>query len=320
MKKLLLLCAGLALFASVISVMLWRDLRAERDLNAGLQMRLAEAEARAARPVPVAAARPAMATVAAGTRPETTSTATAPAAPAQPPAVINAVLNQREMLKDPEYRKARLSMMRMQLPEQYPDLAEELGLSPEQAGRLFDLLAENQLEMSSNAIIAGPNGQIDQAQVQEMSRIQQELRTRQESALTSLLGDARYGKWQEYQQTQSARQRVTQLGRSMDAMGLPLTSAQKKPLTELMVAEQARQRQEQQAMARELRPTPGQPFDPQAQSRLREENLKRQAESNRRVLDAAAAYLNPRQLELFRESVEGQLAMNRAASRMQSGF
>ncbi len=58
-------------------------------------------------------------------------------------------------------------------------------------------------------------------------------------------------------------------------------------------------------------------MDAQTAMGLREETLKRQTESNRRLVDAAAIYLNAQQLDLFRESLEGQLALNRASLRLQ---
>lgn len=322
MKKLLLACAGLALFASVMSVMLWRDLRAERELNAGLQARLAEAEAMAPRPValPPATSRPPVVASVADARPEPASTEQRPAPVAQPVYVTS--INQRDMMKDPEFRKARLVQLRLQMPERYPGLAEYLDLSPEQADRLFDQLAENELEMMNvTALIIGANGQIDQAQAQEMARQQQQMRAQQDAALGAVLGDARMGQWRDYQQTQGARQRVTQLGRTLEGMGMPLTAAQRRPLTEAMVAEQMRQQQEQLAISRELRATlaqnPGGQPDPQTQARLQEENYRRQVESNRRLLDIASAHLTARQLELYRSQLESQLTVNRISSRMQ---
>ena len=318
MKKLLLGCAGLALFASVMSVMLWRDLRAERELNAGLQARLTEAEARGARPMALPLPTGRLPTAPAATaRPEPAATE-ARAAPSPQTFVPSGRIIERDMLQDPEYRKARLTQIRLQLPERYPGLAEELGLSPEQADRLFDLLAEHQLESTSTPLIVGANGQIDQTQLQERQRQQQELRARQDAALTAMLGDARMDKWREYQQTQAPRQQVMQLGRTLDAMGMPLSAAQRRPLTEAMVAEQTRQRQEQMAMSRELAASlgPGGPRDPQTQARLQEENFRRQADSNRRLLDVAATHLTPRQLELYRSQLESQLTVNRVSTRV----
>lgn len=328
MKKLLLGCAGLALFASVMSVMLWRDLRTERELSAALQSRLAEAEARTTPAVlPAATARPAAAT-AATTAPINTSRSEPniiqplPAAQNAQTFVPNVGVTQRDLLKDPEYRRARLAQLRMSLPETNPGLAEELGLSPEQADRLFDLLAENQLEMSTNIGVAlRPNGEIDQALVQEMQRQRQELQTKHEATLAAMLGDARMSKLQDYQQTLGSRQRVLQLGRTLGAQGQPLANAQIGPLAEVMAAEQKRQQQDQQAMQRELRAGPqqgpGSQMDPQTQARLLEENFRRQAESNRRLIDAMAPHLTARQLELYRSQLDNQLTVNRISSRLQ---
>lgn len=302
MRKPLLLCAALALAAGVVSIVLWRELRAERDFSAGLQVQLEAAEPDAPGPTtlfPVAAP-----TAPASVRPATTASA---------PAVLSA-LNERERLKDAEYREARLLRLRLQVPETHPGLVEELGLSAEQAEELFDLLAEIGLESASGPILVpGANGSLDAEQV----RHAHEMQTRHESRIASMLGDATYARWQEYQESQPARLRVVQLSRSMEAAGVPLTSAQMKPLTDLLLADHAHQRQERRATL--FAPGPnGQPADAQAAARLQEERMMRQSESNRRLVDVAAAYLDARQLDLFRKSLDAQLAMNRASSRLQS--
>jgi hypothetical protein len=211
------------------------------------------------------------------------------------------------MLKDPDYRKARLAQMRLRMPDIYPGLAEALGLSPEQSDKFFDLLLQGELDQASNNIVPGPDGLIDTAQLQAQQMAQREAKAKQEAALASMLGNAGYARWQEYQQTQSARQQVNQLGRTLAAAGMPLTSAQMKPLIDAVVAEQSRLREDRRATLINA---------PARTLQASEVALDRQAESNRRILDVAAGHLDARQLELFRASLEAQLGMNRATSRL----
>ncbi len=163
-------------------------------------------------------------------------------------------------MKDPEYRKLRLAQLRSNMERNYPGLAEELGLSEKDTGKLYDLLAENQMAMTIDSSILGANGTQDQAAIQQIIQRQQAQQREQETAVRTLLGDSKYSQWQEYQQTRPARTRVMSMNSQLSQAGMPLTDAQSKALTTVMIAEQQRQRQDQQALSRLI--TGGNPNDP----------------------------------------------------------
>lgn len=315
MRSLTLACAGLALMGGVMSVHLWRELRAERELTAQLRSEMGILRAAALpvppdggvqpqRPIPEVLRAPAPAP----------QTAAAPAGnPPQPVADVQRLLeNRRELLKDPEYRKAALTQARLGLPQRYPGLAEELGLTAEEADRLFDLLAENQMDMSSltSSIPIGANGAADTAALQDANRHRLELQRQLEQQLQTELGSNRYAQWQEYQQTLGPRTQVVQLGRMLESEGVPLNADQSRPLIAAYAAEQKRQIED---MRRLLGSGPISPADRQ---RLQEEQLRVQADSNRRLVEAARSHLNARQVEALQASLDQQLAMNRASNRM----
>ncbi|MEO6080620.1 MAG: hypothetical protein ABIQ86_12680 [Steroidobacteraceae bacterium] len=317
MRNVLPVCAGLVVISGVVSANLWLQLRTERQRTADLSTQLKEAKvARVsmAQPQRIDAAPAATPSTAAVS--ETKADAPAPAKPTQVNTVqgiVNSLTQEKELLKDPEYRKARLAMQRINMARNYPGLVEELGLSEKDADRLFDLLAENQLVMNSEASFSiGANGQPDQAAFQERMRKQQELQRQQEESVAALLGPGKYAQWQDYQQTRMPRMQATSLGAQLAQVGQPLSEAQHKALTTTLIAEQKRQREDSQSMARNINRA-----DPQAVAQLQEEAMKRQEQSNRRILEAAASSLNPRQLDALREQYEMQAAMNRASSRLQ---
>jgi hypothetical protein len=321
MRHLTVITSVVAVFSTTVAVVLWGQLSTERANNAALQARLADAGvAAAAAPTVQSAATTPSSGVASEPAKPTGTVAPAPAAvasSAQPVRITTNYPSERDMLKDPEYRKARLAQMRLSLTQGYPGLAEAMGLSPDETDRLFDIIAENQLEQQSSAIILSSNGQVDQTQIAEMARNNQMMQTKLEESIRGQLGDARFAQWQDYQTNQRpARMQVAQYGRTLEAAGVPLNSAQMRPLTELMVAEQARRRAEQMAMVRQLPQNSSQPMDSSVQARLQEESLKLQADSNKRLLDAAAAHLDARQIEALKASFEQQLAMSRASSRL----
>ncbi len=305
MRNLMLVCSALAITSSIVSLNLWRDLRAERELNSQLRERPENSRS----PAPALTAAPLLTTPA-----KTENVSVSKAQLSTPAAAVNLnnlVLNERDMLKDPEYRKARLAQIRLSLPQTYPGLAEALGLSPQEADKLFDLLAKNQMEMQANTppIV---NGQSDQQAVREMDRVRQDAQQRLNDSLLATLGDSRYRQWQDYQETRPGRQRAVQLSRTMEAIGEPMSDAQMRPLTTALVAEQKRQRDDMQAMVHDVSQF-GQP----SAEKMQEESFKRQAESNRRVIEAATPYLSARQLGTLKETLDQQLAMSRASSRMQ---
>jgi hypothetical protein len=323
MRNLMLVCAGLALFSGVVAVNLWRELRAERVVTTELRAQLLGSQAApwvpasAGAPVNQPASGEMLASQSAAAKPEPAAIAEgdkpAPQA-AQNTDVTRFVFNQQEMMKDPEYRKARLAQTRMSLPQNYPDLVEELGLTPEEADRLFSLMAENQLEMSDLSMAAATINGVppDPAAMEDVNRRRPEMQRRHDDALMSMLGSSRYSQYQDYQQTRPARQQVLQLSRALEGVGMPLTAEQSRPLTAAYIAEQKRQREEIQRLASSNTRQLG----PQEQARMLEERYEQQAESNRRLLDTAKAHLSSQQLETLQASLDQQLAMNRASSRL----
>jgi hypothetical protein len=220
---------------------------------------------------------------------------------------------ERDLMKDPEYRKLRIAQQRSNMERNYPGLVEALGLSEKEADRLFTLLAENQVAMSAESMLLTANGNPDQAAMEEMSRRQQAMQREQEDSLRAMLG-GKYGQWQEYQQTRSSRTRVTSMGSQLAQAGMPLTDAQSRALTTALIAEQQRQRQSPPLMPQ----TAGlNPNDPDFRVKMMEESMKRSEENNRRMLDAAAPHVSARQLAALREQFDQQASMSRISMRMQ---
>jgi hypothetical protein len=317
MRQLTLVLAILAVFSSSLSVVFWRQLHAERGTSDALRAQLEQSEARAATLAAAARAVPAV------TQRQVAGSEAKPAEPAEKPAanansIVSTLLNSNELLKDPEYRKARLAQLRLTLPQSYPGLAEFLGLSADEADKLFALLAENQLEQMSTSLVVGTDGKVDQAQLQERMRVAEQQRAKLNGALASLLGSTRAAQYTQYEQTErSPRMQVANYNRTFESAGMPLSAAQTSAFVEAMKAEQNRQRDDSQAMLREFGPTPQFTTDPQLRARIQEESSKLQIESNRRLADAAAAFLNPRQVEAMRAQINQQAAITRASNRLQ---
>jgi hypothetical protein len=285
-----------------------------RQLGESQAVRSASAGSNQSTPLPVAVDASPSASIAAVVPAVPAEAPKANDRPASPAAdVARIITNQQEMLKDPEYRKARLAQARMSIAQTYPGLIEELGLTPDEADRLFDLLAESQMEMNDVSMLAATINGVppDPAAMEDSSRRRQEMQRRQDEQLTAMLGSSRYAQWQDYQQTRAPRMQAMQLGRTLEGIGAPLTSEQSRSLATAYIAEQKRMRDENLRMVNASRTT-----TPMDQERLMEERFKLQADSNRRIIDAARPHLNSRQLEALQASLDQQLTMNRASSRM----
>jgi hypothetical protein len=293
MRNLTLVCAGLAAVVGIVSVNLWLELHSERQISAQLR----------AQPAPQAEPQPTPSPAPAAAQPEPAQPppAEAPAAGASPaitalPTPAIRAVNITEMLTDPEVNKTMLAQLRSMVPQQFPGLVEELGLTQEEADQLFNLLAEGGLSMTAATLSAG-GGQADAAAMQEAARARQESERTQEVSIAALLGASRYGLWREYQQTRTIRILSVQTSRTMEALGQPLSAAQSRHLTQAFIAENKRQREETQGQ------------NPVSA-------VGDQAEKNRRIIEAAASQLTAQQLEALRTTLQQQQTSGQANARM----
>lgn len=322
MLNLLRIGTGLAFVLAIACGILWRELRDERELTAQLRLQVtapAMGDRGEPQPSPGANERPgsaAPASVKPGdpTVPVVVNAAQVNTAPsALPDRVLFSAGIEGDLMKDPEYRKARLAQAKMNLRRNYTDVSEEVGLSARETEQLFDILAEMETG-SSLSMVLGSDGQPDRQAMEEMQRNRQELRRKQQESVQALIGPGRQAQWQDYQLSLSARSRATSMTSMLAASGQPLTDAQLRPLTKALIAEEKQVRLEQQSAPRETGP-----MNAQSAARMQEQSIKHQEESNRRYLETAAAYMSPQQVALVRDVLAQQIAVSRASLRVQLG-
>jgi hypothetical protein len=312
------LAVCLVLTGGIVTANLWRELHAERQSTAALLAELggstrhvtvADAP-RVETPPPPSAPMPAPAPA----TPQKEAVKAPATTVALPTAIAGGVrMSEQDLLQDPEFRQARLAMLRTSIAQGYPGIAEELGLTKEEADRLFDLLAESELAMSAElGIITPPSDDASAAAaIAEANRRWRAVQGRQSQALQAMLGDARYAQWRDYQQTRQIRLQASSYATALAGAGAPLDSTQLRTLTTAMVGEHKSMEQDILSLARAVDPAnPG--TREQAQKALQD----RQAASNQRVLDAAASKLNAQQLGLLRAQLEQQEAIKNAAARV----
>jgi hypothetical protein len=182
----------------------------------------------------------------------------------------------------------------------YPDLAQQLGISPEQEQVVYGILSQQQLDVHA-AVVTGPDGQITEQSRREMD----EIWARHNADVAAYVGSAAWRRWQEYETTLDARREVSGIVLSLVFRGQPLAESQKGPLLNDMIAEQQRRAQEEQ-----LRTYPN--MDQRAKIEADIQNLKGREESYQRIMSSAKVYLTPAQHQMIQESMTQQIQSKRA--------
>ena len=308
MRKSSVLLAAVGVLCAASAAWSWWQLRAERQRVATLEQQLASMPATpqsAVLPVPAALASSA---------PAPAPTA-APASPADPEAarekeVRNMIrasqVREREMMKEPDYRKARVDEMRRRLAPLRADAIRVAGLTPEQADRLVELQVERTLHYWE--VVQEPGQQPTQAEQAEMARFSEN----QQAELRALLGTEKYERWNLYQASAEERAEVSQFRASLTGTE-PLNDRQADALAEAMYAERQRRTQEYEEYVKSAGITDRNIVSPQ--DRQRWLDLEKQA--NQRILDAVAGTLSPAQLASLDESRATRLVPVENALRMQ---
>jgi hypothetical protein len=317
MKVLMMAIGALLVISGIVSVNLWRALRTEHLKNTHLTTQLAEASMTPRTPAnsaqEVAAPAPAAgvsgspaATVAAPLLVDNVAVLKSTEAAVSAGAVAAAKgTGDTQLMKDPEYRKAQLTMTRLRLAQSNPGLAETLGLSEKEANHLFEVMAETQMNRSAEGAVVMARAGMANAPA-ALNELLRNTAGREDPARAAL-GEAKYAQYQEYQRNvRPALQQVASIGSSLDAAGQPLNDSQTRALTAAMMTEQQRLRQEA-AMPRPI-PNPG---VPRGMADTLTESANRQQESNRRILEASATALNAAQLEVLKLQFEQQDATRR---------
>ncbi len=325
MKNLLLVVTALLAISGIVSAILWGDLRTERQTNAELSSQLArQGSVSRASATPAVLAQP-VATPQPAAIPEAP---VAVAKPTPPPldsevlmsAMTAAILGgsisatggigDRDLLKDPEYRKAQLTQARLRLALGNPGLVETLGLSRTEADHLFDVMAETQLKLTdqfTEMVVKAAGATPSIAAMREVA-------SGREDPVRAVLGEARYARYQEYQRNaKPVLTRVSSLGYTLNSASQPLNDSQARALAAAILTE--RQRQEAVAASR---PNPG-PGVPRNAADTMAEYRKTEEESRRRVIAAVSPHLNFAQIDVLQKENEQQIASARQAdARLQS--
>jgi hypothetical protein len=238
-------------------------------------------------------------------------------APSDPTNMRERFVNQqRALMKDPEYRTALLKQQRMMMGRQYPYLAEDLELTPEQTEQLLDLLAEQQIESMQETNAIDPSTlQSDPSAMTQYQQAMEERRKANEAALTEAIGVEGMQRWQDYQRTMGSRFRAVQLSEALRTSGMPLRTDQEKALRLALADHEKQMQQEAESFASQFNTGAGSTL--KGRLKIEEEQLERTAKYYERARTSVAGILTPEQLDQYKSIHEQELAMRRAQLRVQ---
>lgn len=312
MNKAVVLLIITLLAASLACLHLVRTLRQERAQNAVLEADLAVLKAeRSARSALLGSAR---AKEPGPSRERAAASASQPSSTDTPQFTVEqstlapadaGVQSEQERLQDPAYREALRAQLRGSLPALYPGLAAALNLSREESERLFDLLADQQIQEIEQPIFAEWETTNPPA-YQEAQRRLQERQQQQQADLEMQLGPATYEKWTAYRQTLGERQTVVSLQSSLALAGAPMSVDQTEAALAALIAQGGRQ--SAALAAQDSADANASPASDRWFAQLQDEH--------ERMLAAMKPVLTPEQYAHFEKQLADELAMGRASAQL----
>lgn len=314
MRSLVILLSGLLVMSGLLSVKLWKDLQTERNaiatsLNQAPGEQVSSGSSRLASRSAAAGSATAQQAVACNVDaeddrlPTEEFVARMEALVAKIPATILGTPQDKDLMRDEEYRRARLAQVRITEAYSNPGLADALGLSEAEANSLFERMAQHQVDAIAE-ISNTPKETLVGAALFDMTRRHG---VAQENQVRAQLGETRYALLQDYRRdTRPGLLRLANISNMLLSAGHPLSDAQSQALAAVVQGEQQRRRQ--QASLPASRSTPAAPKSP---AQAMEESQNRREAEDRSFLEAMAPNLTAAQLEVLRKQLEQQGTTNR---------
>lgn len=293
MKNVLL--AVCVVLAGAGSVWLWKDLREQRTQGSELAGRIAVLEGAPGAAGPAATSAPQESAE------EAISTTPGPAGPQQNPQANprqGDVAATMSAMQTPQGQNMVNALMRSMLAQTYPDIAEGMDMSQQEADALFELLARHQSEQTADSMSL-VTAQEPAARIETQRRLS-DLARKQQAELQAHLGD-RYGRWEDYRAMAAVRQVVNTIKASLAATGNPLSDEQTEKLVVALAPEQKRLLNDEYARSISAATIESPNYV--------QESLSRTVDGQRRMVELARPHLTAEQFRLYSQQMEQQLAM-----------
>ena len=147
----------------------------------------------------------------------------------------------KKMFTDPNSKKMMRNMQMMGVKMMYSDLAKELGLNPDQAGQVMELLGDRQMALTTQGMKIFDGKDADAAKTAEMGREIESAKAEFDGQLESILGKDGMAKLSDYEKSVGDRMQIQQYKQAFAANGLPLDDNESAGLLTIMKEERASQ-------------------------------------------------------------------------------
>ena len=315
MQRSTVLLLVVALSSAGICAGLWRELRAERALNAALSDRLNAALANSTASQPVAdhpveshsAMAPVAASAASPQVPAAAGSAIGESPRPAPGAYDDWQARQRRLMNDPRFREAFREQQRLQLAARRENFIRLLGFTPEQADAVIDLSIERQIAWrESNMPMASENApQLQKEQLEAQERAYQ-------TKLRELLGDDKSAQLRTYMDSRQVRMQVDQFRTQLTGADA-LRDDQVEPLITALHQEQSQMQQDLEDYRTSFSADDNSEASQRKFSDRQVELLKA---AHQRMHSAAAAILSSSQLDKLDAMLKRELDRHEAQQRM----
>jgi hypothetical protein len=307
MSKSTVLSVALAVTAAG-SLWLWTQWRNERAANLDLRARVESLERHHER-APVAAPAAASAPAHSAQVP-TAHLESSPGARLYNPVPNYPGMVQTRLMKNPEFRKALRNQQRLMVENELRDLPRVLNLSPEQAARLFDLMADQGVKLLQLQWEGPANWQEGKSSKAAVS----DLRKQNDAELTEILGERNMSELKEYRASMGSRAEVGALRGELARAPEPMREDQVEPMIAVVYAEQRR-------VDQELRDRFGSQSSGSQDPEYSAAQVELAIAANKRIVESAQPLLSGAQLSAvkdFYERQRRQMEANIALGRLQA--
>lgn len=216
-----------------------------------------------------------------------------------------------KMMKDPAMRDFMKDQQKTVINQMYAGLFKEMKLTPDEREKLKSILIESQMknvDLAQGMFGEGKTG-VAVAVGQQISDASKET----EGEIKALLGEDRFGQYENYQKTMGERMQLDQFKNQLSSEA-PLSEEQTKQLLELMQSEKSAV-----PMAVPTPPTSGEVTEIFTAEVL-EKQIKWAEDYNRRVLEGAGKILTADQLKQYQAFQEQQASMQKLGLQMVKGM
>jgi len=222
-----------------------------------------------------------------------------------------------KMMDDPEAKKFIRDQQRIMMDQLYAPLVKQMSLSPEEAAKFKDLLADNMMKGAEKATSLFGGGTATNRT--EMIHTLTEEQKSFDEQVREFLGEGRYAQYKDYQQTVGERTQLNQFRQQTAGNENALSDQQTEQLLAII-------KEEKQAVAAATgQPLPGMGQDQANMQAMlsgegTEKLIQTQDTINQRAYERARQVLTPGQLEPFGQFQTNQLRMMRLGMNMARKF